>query len=254
MFTIPSFQEIWISWSHLLRHFQPVLAVWSELANLSKRHNCSCSFNRSLMSLWRVSPLWRIALKPSTDLPSWPTTTLRWALAPLWPYYWPSTSAERLFNPLNGLVTCSPPINLALLQQLRVLCPLPFIHLLGMTLQREGEFPKNNLHGGFLDQHHIWPQQCRGDSLWELPPPGQLFILQFVPLLAGKKRWSWQLLWSSSQPWWKACFSLLSEDACSISMQMVFEINSESNRQASSRCRATCSPYMLLVLMTLKAD
>lgn len=132
------------------------LTISRELANLSKCHSCSCSFNQSLMSLWHVSPLWHEALKHSTDLLSWPTTTLRWPLAPLWPYCWPSTSSEGLFNPLNGLVTCSPPINLALLQQFRVLCPLPFIHLLGTILQGEGAFPQNNLHGGFWDQRHYW--------------------------------------------------------------------------------------------------
>lgn len=250
MFIIQSFQEIGISWSRLLRQIQPILAISRELANLSKCHNCSCNVNQSLMSLWNVSPLWHEALKPSTDLLSWPTTTLRGPLAPLWPYCWPSTSSKGLFNPLNGLVTCSPPINLALLQQFRVLCPLPFIHLLGTILQGEGAFPPNNLHRGFWDQRHIWPQQCCGNSLRELPPQVNS-ILRFDSLLAGKKRWSWQLLWSSPEPLWKGCFSLLSEDACSISMQMVFEINSESNRllQTSSPCRATRSPCMLLVLM-----
>lgn len=99
MFIIQSFQDIWILWLRLLRQIQPVLAISRELANLSKRHNCSCSVNQSLMSLWHVSPLWHKALKPSTDLLSWPTTTLRWPLAPLWPYCWPSTSSEGLFNP-----------------------------------------------------------------------------------------------------------------------------------------------------------
>lgn len=88
------------------------------------------------------------------------------------------------------------------------------------------------------------PQQCCGDSLWEMPPQVNS-ILWFVSLLAGMERWSWQLLWSSPEPLWKGCFSLLGEDACSISMQMVFEINSESNRllQTSS----PPSPHVLRV-------